>query len=1328
MALDFLVISTRKRKGVTELYPTFKIDKANDLMTRGGDFYAIWDQNKNLWSTDEYDAIRLVDAELEEAAKDMNYPDLFVSYMWNSDTGSIDRWHKYVQKQRPERFHELDTHVIFANEKITKRDYATKCLPYAIEEGKPEHFHQMFDILYAPEELHKLQWAIGAIMLGEAWKYQKFMVLVGPGGTGKSTFLNLVEQLLEGYTAPFIAKDLVGGGAFPLEAFANNPLVAIQHDGDLSRIEDNSVLNSLVSGEEMMVNEKYKKMYKMRFHTFLMLGTNKPVKITDAKSGLIRRLIDVQPTGSTLTRSEYMAHVKGMSFEFGKIARECIDVYKADPDYYVGYVPTSMLSATNDFYNFITDNYYELKDKGGISLADAWDIYKTYCKDANVLYPFSKRVFKDELRNYYEEFYDRYLFDDGTRIRSYYDGFKADIFQNNSGRKKKDPPKIILDRSVSELDRYCEECPAQYSTEDGVPGYSWSKCVTKLKELDTRKEHWVKIPKNMIVIDFDIQKDGEKDREANLIAAAEWPETYAEFSKSGKGVHLHYIYNGDISKLAREYAEHIEIKTFPGNASLRRRLTLCNGAKIAEISGGLPLKEEDETSVVKEEKIRSVQSLRRLISRNLNKEIHPGTKPSVEFIKTILDQCYESDLEYDISDMRNSVLQFAASSTHHPDYCIGLVSQMKFKSDPEKFDNEDGENADPFIFYDCEVFPNLFVVCWKFAGEKQPIHRMINPQPNELEQIFRHRVIGFNNRRYDNHICYARIMGYKLEQLYELSQKIILKNDGFFSEAYNLSYTDIYDFCSKKQSLKKWEIELDIHHQELGLAWDQPVPEGMWELVASYCDNDVIATEAVFNARQSDFVAREILADLADMTVNDTTNSLTTRIIFGKERHPQHVYTNLATGEQFTSKVNFTIDATGMDIPKTIVKDGIIQNFPGYEYVEEFVKKPDGTRTLIRHNYFRGTDLGLGGYVYAEPGYYEHVAVIDIQSLHPSSLIAMNCFGEYTQNFKDLVQARIDIKHAEYEKAGELFDGRLKPYLTDEKSAKALSDALKIAINSVYGLTSASFQNPMKDDRNINNIVALRGALFMRTLQDEVVARGFQAVHIKTDSIKIPNATKEIINFCIDFAKQYGYSFEHESTYQKMCLVNGSTYVCRYDSAEWCQEHYGYLPSKQKPGKWSATALQFQVPYVFKTLFSKEKIEFDNLCEVKSVTGDSALYLDMDENLPDDQHQYKFVGRVGQFTPIKPGHGGGVLYRYKDDKYYAATGTKGYRWLESEDYRNGKFSYEDIDISYYDAQVEEAKKSIGCYCDADLFCDDNAIDIGFMNPPTNQEQAKEFDS
>lgn len=36
--------------------------------------------------------------------------------------------------------------------------------------------------------------------------------------------------------------------------------------------------------------------------------------------------------------------------------------------------------------------------------------------------------------------------------------------------------------------------------------------------------------------------------------------------------------------------------------------------------------------------------------------------------------------------------------------------------------------------------------------------------------------------------------------------------------------------------------------------WDKPVPEDMWETVAKYCSNDIIATEAVFNARKEDLL------------------------------------------------------------------------------------------------------------------------------------------------------------------------------------------------------------------------------------------------------------------------------------------------------------------------------------------------------------------------------------------------------------------------------------------------------------------------------------------
>ena len=213
--------------------------------------------------------------------------------------------------------------------------------------------------------------------------------------------------------------------------------MAIQHDGDLSRIEDNTRLNSLVSHEIMSVNEKYTKSYDNRFKCFLFMGTNKPVKITDAKSGLIRRLIDVSPSGNRLDVKEYKAVTKQVRFELGAIAHHCQEVYLSTPGMYDDYVPTTMLGASNDFYNFIIDGYHVFTKENGTTMKAAWEMYKTYCDEAKVPYPFSQRVFKEELKNYFEDYKERFSLDDGTRVRSYYSGFRTDKFGDNSTKKKR---------------------------------------------------------------------------------------------------------------------------------------------------------------------------------------------------------------------------------------------------------------------------------------------------------------------------------------------------------------------------------------------------------------------------------------------------------------------------------------------------------------------------------------------------------------------------------------------------------------------------------------------------------------------------------------------------------------------------------------------------------------------------------------------------------------------------------------------------------------------------------------------------------------------------
>ena len=822
-------------------------------------------------------------------------------------------------------------------------------------------------------------------------------------------------------------------------------------------------------------------------------------------------------------------------------------------------------------------------------------------------------------------------------------------------------------------------------------------------------------------------KTGKKSFKKNLEEASKWPETYAELSKSGSGIHLHYIYTGDPTKLSRVYADNIEIKVFTGKSSLRRRLTKCNNLPIKKISSGLPTK--GETKMISDNVIKSEIGIRKMIQRNMEKEFHPGTKPSIDFIYKILEDAYERGLKYDVSDMKNDVYAFAMNSTNQSDYCVKLVGKMHFKSD-ESSKPIDSKSSD-IVFYDIEVFPNLLVVNWKLQGEKNKIVRMINPSPSDIEELLKYRLVGFNCRRYDNHLIYARLLGYSNEQLFNLSQRIIVNNDknAFFGEAYNLSYTDIYDFASagNKKSLKKLEIEMGIHHQELGLPWDKPVPEELWTKVAEYCDNDVIATEAAWNYLTADWTAREILSDLAGMTVNDTTNTLTTKIIFDSERKPQSqfCYRDLSQPIKKSDIEPEVIKFLEKVCPEMMSqthkgyndnRQSILPYFPGYKY-------ESGKST------YRGEEVGEGGYVYAEPGIYTNVALLDVASMHPHSTIAECLFGvDYTTKFSDIVEGRVFIKHEDWENVNKILDGKLTPYvqkvINGELTSKQLANALKTAINSVYGLTAANFDNPFRDIRNKDNIVAKRGALFMIDLKYEVQKRGFTVAHIKTDSIKIPNATPEIIQFVMDFGKKYGYTFEHEATYDRMCLVNDAVYICKY-----------------KDGHWDATGTQFQIPYVFKTLFSKEPIIFEDMCETKAVTTN--LYLDMNESLPDVSsyekelikleqqfkkeliseaeynsiknqlifeiakgHDYKFIGKVGSFCPIIPGKGGGLLVREKDEKYYAATGSKGYRWLESEIVRGTNEQY--IDKSYYNKLVDEAIDAISAYGDFEWFVSDDS--------------------
>lgn len=1276
--MDFVRIYTKESKNASknrdsetlEVCVDFKVFKSKDIMVRGRQFYAVYDAKTGFWMQDELNVARLVDEQILEKVNELQKQGLQVHYnlMVNYNSGIWQKYTSYV-KNMPDTWKPLNNKMFFANEKLTRENYATRKLSYSLKSGSIKNYDRLMSVLYNGSERDKLEWAVGAILTGDSRHIQKFIALYGSSGSGKSTFLNIVQKLVAGYYISFSAKDLVGHDSFGMEVFKSNPLVAIQHDGDLSKIEDNSLLNSIISHEEIVMNEKHKSKYSLSLNCFLFLGTNKPVAISDSKSGLLRRLIDAHPSGKLLSKNEYDRLVSDIDFEIGAIADYCILKYqKMGADYYKDYEPKEMMFETNTIYNFVFENYLIFKNSKYFQLNQLYDMYRAYCEDSGEQFPMKKRVFRAEMKTYFLEFYDVTRVDDGKQLRSVYKSFNEDIFED--GKKKKYVEEagtnkwLNLNTNVSLFDTEYSDILAQYSNASGTPTCAWAKCITKLKDIDSSKEHYVMgMGINHIVIDFDIKdEDGNKSLALNLEAANKWPKTYAELSKSGQGIHLHYIWNGEHPEdLDRIYSPGIEVKVFTGNSSLRRKLSWCNTEPVTTITSGLKFKEKKgEDTVFNKKTVDDERHLRIMIKKCMNKEFHGATKPECDFIAKLLSESYEKGMIYDVSDMRSSVLAFAATSSNNSSYCIDLVNKMKWASEPLVVQKQDNSDSG-LVFYDVEVFPNLFLVVYKIRGKDKKKITLINPTPQEIAKLFNFKLVGYNNKRYDDHIMYARYLGYTNEQLYDLSKKIISKEGSVrngFREAYSIAYTDVYDFCSEKKSLKKWEIELGLKHQELDWDFNKPLPEELWPLAIEYCGNDVDATEAVFENRQADWIAREILAELAGGTVNMTTNQLTTRLVFGNEKHPELVYTNME------------------DI------------FPGYEFARDENNK--------LRNMYRGTDVSMGGYIHAEPGMYYDVELLDIESMHPSSAIILNYFGKYTPNFKRIKDARTAIKNGMFDRARELLGKEISDkYLVDKTKADDLAYALKIAINSAYGLTSAAFENAMRDKRNVNNIVALYGALFMRTLQDEVQARGFTVAHIKTDSIKIPNATPEIIEFCKEFAIKYGFIFKHEATYEKMCLVNKAVYIAKYKWAE----------KKKLIGTWTAVGDQFAEPFVYKTLFSRETVVFDDYKQIKSVTNPASIYLDFDENLKEGEHNYVHVGRVGSFVPILPGNNGGRLLRITEDKNSFVSGSKGYRWKESEVVKNLK-QEDQIDLSYFYKLLHDAVEKIKEYCDIEDLVED----------------------
>lgn len=236
----------------------------------------------------------------------------------------------------------------------------------------------------------------------------KSIVMVGKGGTGKSTFEDLIRTMVGPKNVASLSISELG------EKFTNaelaNKLVNIGDDISTRYIEDTGAFKKLTTGEAMMIQEKGGKPVSFQNYAKLIFSSNNIPKMKDYGGEIRRRLLilpfDVPCGAGTpgydpfikykLHTDEVMSYLINLgiaglnrilynhSFTTCKKVERKLDEYETD---------------CNPILRFLLDKDID-KDVLGQIVSSVYTEYVAFCMDEN-LKQMSKAEFSRELRNRY---------------------------------------------------------------------------------------------------------------------------------------------------------------------------------------------------------------------------------------------------------------------------------------------------------------------------------------------------------------------------------------------------------------------------------------------------------------------------------------------------------------------------------------------------------------------------------------------------------------------------------------------------------------------------------------------------------------------------------------------------------------------------------------------------------------------------------------------------------------------------------------------------------------------------------------------------------------
>ena len=359
---------------------------------------------------------------------------------------------------------------------------------------------------------------------------------------------------------------------------------------------------------------------------------------------------------------------------------------------------------------------------------------------------------------------------------------------------------------------------------------------------------------------------------------------------------------------------------------------------------------------------------------------------------------------------------------------------------------------------------------------------------------------GFNNKKYDNFIIKAILIGCTTEQIKHISDEIVVKQKNGWDipllREYKVSFHwfDLLDDCQSGVSLKGIEAHLGLPIRESTVDFniDRPLTEDERREVEKYCQYDVDTTELLYKLRQGYLSNKKNLALVRGIDVRDgisMTNAKITATYLQavkpekpwtderdyhypdkllKEYIPKEVFDffdrlhdpNVPDDEMFEKNLELMIG----DCPATIGFGGIHAAIP--TYTEEATE----TRSI------RNKDVA---------SYYPHLMTIPLSEGQEYGYCSRNIPSPkiYSDTLEDRVKAK---------KAGD----------------KDKANALKLVLNTTYGaLLNGNGETAYNNlyDPLMGRSVCITGQLLLLELTNHLLAEcpTLKVIQLNTDGIMV---------------------------------------------------------------------------------------------------------------------------------------------------------------------------------------------------------------------------------